>query len=202
MDQMLKRMFGAAEIQNLRTQFFCVSTNLTTADVKVHGEGTLWKAVRASVSIPGIGPPAIENGEIFVDGGLVNNLPVDIMKKFCSGVVFAVDVSEQLEFNSKLQESYTVSGWKLLGQRLNPFSNPPDIPSMLNILYRTTTVGGIRFLEAAKSEADYCLVPPVQDFGVFDWRSIDRIIDIGYRYALRKLEDSDAVVRLSRAKPE
>jgi hypothetical protein len=72
---------------------------------------------------------------------------------------------------------------------------------MLNILYRTTTVGGIRFLEAAKSEADYYLDPPVQDFGVFDWRSIDRIIDIGYRYALRKLEDSDAVVRLSRAKP-
>jgi predicted acylesterase/phospholipase RssA/CRP-like cAMP-binding protein len=201
MDQMLKKMFGAGEIQNLRTQFFCVSTNLTTADAKIHDEGTLWKAVRASVSIPGIGPPAIENGEILVDGGLVNNLPVDIMKKLCPGIVFAVDVSEQLEFNSKLKESYTLSGWKLLGQRLNPFSNPPDIPSMLNILYRTTTVGGIRFLEAAKSEADYYLDPPVQDFGVFDWRSIDRIIDIGYRYALRKLEDSDAVVRLSRAKP-
>lgn len=202
MDQMLRRMFGAADIQNLRTKFFCVSTNLTTADAKIHGEGTLWKAVRASVSIPGIGPPAIENGEIFVDGGLVNNLPVDIMKKFCPGFIFAVDVSEQLEFNSKLKESYTVSGWKLLGQRLNPFSNPPDIPSMLNILYRTTTVGSIRFLEAAKCAADYCLEPPVQDFGVFDWRSIDRIIDIGYRYALRKLEDSGAGVRLGRAEPK
>jgi predicted acylesterase/phospholipase RssA/CRP-like cAMP-binding protein len=202
MDQMLRRMFGAADIQNLRTKFFCVSTNLTTADAKIHREGTLWKAVRASMSIPGIGPPAIENGEIFVDGGLVNNLPVDIMKKFCPGFIFAVDVSEQLEFNSKLKESYTVSGWKLLGQRLNPFSNPPDIPSMLNILYRATTVGSIRFLEAAKCAADYCLEPPVQDFGVFDWRSIDRIIDIGYRYALRKLEDSGAGVRLGRAEPK
>jgi len=202
MDQMLRRMFGTAEIQNLRTKFFCVSTNLTTADAKIHSEGTLWKAVRASVSIPGIGPPAIENGEILVDGGLVNNLPVDIMKNFCSGVVFAVDVSEQLEFNSKLKESYAVSGWKLLGQKLNPFSNTPDIPSMLNTLYRTTTVGGIRFLEAAKREADYCLDPPVHAFGVFDWRSIDRIIDIGYRYAQRKLEDSGAVVRLGRVDPE
>ena len=202
MDQMLRRMFGAADIQNLRTNFFCVSTNLTTADAKIHGEGTLWKAVRASVSIPGIGPPAIENGEIFVDGGLVNNLPVDIMKKFCPGVVFAVDVSEQLEFNSKLKESYTVSGWRLLGQRMNPFSNPPDIPSILNILYRTTTVGSIRFLEAAKLAADYCLDPPVRHFGVFDWRSIDTIIDIGYRYALGKLDDSSTDVRLGRVEPK
>jgi predicted acylesterase/phospholipase RssA len=201
MDRMLRRMFGAAEIQNLRTKFFCVSTNLTTADAKIHGQGSLWKAVRASVSIPGIGPPAIENGEILVDGGLVNNLPVDIMKKYCPGVVLAVDVSEQLQFNSKLKESYTVSGWKLLGQRLNPFASPPDLPSMLNILYRTTTVGGIRILEAARLEADYCLEPPVRDFGVFGWRKIDKIIDIGYRYALHKLEDSGAVARLGRAKP-
>lgn len=202
MDQMLRRMFGAAEIENLRTKFFCLSTNLTRANAMVHRAGLLWKAVRASMSIPGIGPPAIENGEIFVDGGLVNNLPVDIMKKFCPGVVFAVDVSEQLEFNSKLTESYTVSGWNLLGQRLNPFANPPDIPSMLNILYRTTTVGSIGLLETARSEADYCLSPPVQEFGVFDWRSVEKIIDIGYRYALRKLEDSGAVVRLGRAEPE
>lgn len=202
MDQMLRRMFGTADIQNLRTNFFCVSTNLTTADAKIHDDGTLWKAVRASVSIPGIGPPAIENGEIFVDGGLVNNLPVDIMKKFCPGFVFAVDVSEQLEFNSKLKESYTVSGWKLLGQRMNPFSNPPDIPNMLNILYRTTTVGSIRFLEAAKSAADLCLDPPVRGFGVFDWRSIDTVIDIGYRYALRKLDDSSTDVRPGRVEPK
>lgn len=202
MDQMLRRMFGAAEIENLHTKFFCLSTNLTRANAMVHRTGLLWKAVRASVSIPGIGPPAIENGEIFVDGGLVNNLPVDVMKTVCPGIVLAVDVTEQLEFNSKLTESYTVSGWKLLGQRLNPFANPPDIPSMLNILYRTTTVGSIGLLETARSEADYCLSPPVQEFGVFDWRSIDRIIDIGYRYALCKLEDSGAAVRLGRAKPE
>jgi predicted acylesterase/phospholipase RssA/CRP-like cAMP-binding protein len=201
MDQMLRRMFGAAEIENLRTKFFCVSTNLTRANATVHRAGLLWKAVRASVSIPGIGPPAIEKGEILVDGGLVNNLPVDVMKRLCSGVVLAVDVSEQLEFNSRLTESYTVSGWKLLGQRLNPFADPPDIPSMLNILYRTTTVGSIGLLETARNDADHCLIPPVQQFGVFDWRSVDDIIDIGYRYARRQLEQSGAVLQLSESRP-
>jgi predicted acylesterase/phospholipase RssA len=190
MDQMLRRMFGNAEIENLRTKFFCVSTNLTTAAAKIHQQGALWKAVRASVSIPGIGPPAIENGEILVDGGLVDNLPVETMKRFCQGRVFAVDVSEQVEFTSKLLESYTVSGWKLLWQQLNPFSEKPDIPNILNTLYRTTTVGGIRAIESAKAQADLYFEPPVSQFNVFDWRSVDKIIEVGYRYALRKLDES------------
>jgi predicted acylesterase/phospholipase RssA/CRP-like cAMP-binding protein len=190
MDQMLRRMFGNAEIENLRTQFFCVSTNLTTAAAKIHQQGALWKAVRASVSIPGIGPPAIENGEIFIDGGLVDNLPVETMKKFCQGRVCAVDVSEQVEFTSKLSESYTVSGWKLLWQQLSPFSDKPDIPNILNTLYRTTTVGGIRAIGSAKAQADLCFEPPVGQFNVFEWRSVDKIIEVGYRYALRKLDES------------
>ncbi|MGH7810181.1 MAG: cyclic nucleotide-binding and patatin-like phospholipase domain-containing protein [Candidatus Binatia bacterium] len=190
MDQMLQRMFGDVQIQNLRRKFFCVSTNLTTAAAKIHREGLLWKAVRASVSIPGIGPPAIENGEILVDGGLVDNLPVETMKKLCPGQIYAVDVSAQVEFTSKLKESYTVSGWKLLWQQLNPFAEKPDIPNILNTLYRTTTVGGIRAIENAKSQADLCFEPPVRQFGVFEWQSVDKIMEVGYRYAARRLEDS------------
>ena len=187
MDHMLRNMFGTAEILNLRTKFFCVSTNLTTANARIHSAGLLWKAVRASVSIPGIGPPAIENGEILVDGGLVDNLPVETMKKLCPGQVYAVDVSEQVEFRSKLAESYTVSGWKLLWQQINPFADKPDIPNILNTLYRTTTVGGVRAIENARSQADLCFEPPVRQFGVFEWKSIERIIDVGYRYAVEKL---------------
>jgi NTE family protein len=189
MDHMLRRMFGAVEIENLRSKFFCVSTNLTTAAAKIHRQGLLWKAVRASVSIPGIGPPAIENGEILVDGGLVDNLPVETMKKLCQGKVYAVDVSEQVEFSSKLSESYTVSGWKLLWQQLNPFAEKPDIPNILNTLYRTTTVGGVRASENAKTLADLCFEPPVSQFGVFEWKSVEKIIEVGYRYAIKKLDE-------------
>ena len=190
MDRMLTRMLGDATIDDLRTDFFCVSTNLTRAEAKIYRQGSLWKAVRASVSIPGIGPPTIENGEIFVDGGLVDNLPVAAMKTFCHGKVFAVDVSEQAEFKSTLAQSYGVSGWKCLWQRLNPFVLTPDLPNILNTLYRTTTVAGVRAIESAKAQADLCFEPPVSQFGVFDWRSVDAIIDAGYRYALDKLDES------------
>ena len=193
MDQMLKRMFGDAEIENLRRKFFCVSTNLSSATAKIHREGKLWKAVRASVSIPGIGPPAIQNGEILVDGGLVDNLPVETMKRLCQGKIYAVDVGEQVEFTSKLKESYTVSGWKLLWQQLNPFIEKPDIPNILNTLYRTTTVGGIRAIANAKAQADLCFEPPVGQFGVFEWRSVEKIIEVGYRYALKTLDEKSAL---------
>lgn len=193
MDDMLRSMFGEAEIENLRTKFFSVSTNLTRADARIHVAGKLWKAVRASVSIPGVGPPAIENGEIFIDGGLIDNLPVGVMKKFCQGVVLAVDVSEQLEFKSSLAESYTVSGWKVLWQRLNPFAKPIDVPNILNTLYRTTTVGSVQLIERAKTEADLYMNPPVTAFGVFDWRSIDKIIERGYRDAKRRLEQCQGI---------
>ena len=109
------------------------------------------------------------------------------MKKLCPGQTFAVDVSEQLEFTSRLNESYTVSGWKLLWQQLSRAPEKPDIPNILNTLYRTTTVAGIRAIENAKSQADLCFEPPVNQFGVFEWRSIEKIIDVGYHYALAKL---------------
>jgi lysophospholipid hydrolase len=175
------------EIQNLHEKFFCVSTNLTRAEAMVHRAGYLWKAVRASISIPGIGPPAIEKGEILVDGGLVNNVPVDIMRSMCHGAVCAVDVSEQLEFKSTLEESYSVSGWNLLWRRLNPFATKLDLPNIFNILYRTTTIGGLQAVETVKAAADLYLIPPVSQFGIFDWRGIDRIIDAGYRYGLEIL---------------
>jgi len=187
MDRMLREMFGDIPIQNLPRKFFCVSTNLTRAEAMIHRTGLLWKAVRASLSIPGIGPPAIEKGEILVDGGLVNNLPVDIMRNLCRGAVLAIDVSEQIEFKSRLQESYSVSGWAFLWRRLNPFANTPDLPSLFNVLYRTTTVGSLRAVETVKAATDLYLAPPVREFGIFDWRAIDRIIDAGYRYGLEIL---------------
>lgn len=188
MDRMLEKMFGPVEIQDLHEKFFCVSTNLTRADQTVHRRGPLWKAVRASISIPGIGPPAIEQGEILVDGGLMNNLPIDVMRKLCQGAVAAVDVSEQVEFKSRLTESYSVSGWNLLWRRLNPLATKPDLPSIFNILYRSTTVGSLRTIETTRTDADLYLNPPVGRFGIFDWRRIDEIIAAGYRYGLVALE--------------
>ena len=74
--------------------FFCVSTNLTRSRVEVHDRGDAGTAIRASVAIPGILPPVPFDGELLVDGGVLNNLPCDIMR--ATGAVhrlIAVDLS-------------------------------------------------------------------------------------------------------------
>lgn len=70
---------GPQEIEDLWLPYFSVSTNLSTQDVEVHQVGSLWKFVRASMSIVGMLPPVINHGEMLVDGGYLNNIPVDIM---------------------------------------------------------------------------------------------------------------------------
>ena len=79
--QMIKEAFsgGPQEIEDLWLPFFCVSTNLSKAQVQVHQLGSLWQFVRASMTIVGLIPPVIHDNEMLVDGGYLNNQPVDVM---------------------------------------------------------------------------------------------------------------------------
>jgi lysophospholipid hydrolase len=79
--QVLQETFshGPQEIEDLWLPFFCVSTNLSRAQVQVHQLGRLWQFVRASMTIVGMIPPVIHEGDMLVDGGYLNNVPVDVM---------------------------------------------------------------------------------------------------------------------------
>ena len=73
--------FGDIHLEDLWIPFFCISSNLSLQREEVHRTGLLWEIIRCSTSIPGLVPPMILNGEIHFDGGLVNNLPVDVMRR-------------------------------------------------------------------------------------------------------------------------
>ena len=74
--------------------FFCMTTNMTRGEPTVHQEGLLWKLVRASMTIVGLIPPVYENGELLIDGGYLNNMPVDVMRGL--GVDTVSDAPRQL----------------------------------------------------------------------------------------------------------
>lgn len=120
--QSQKNAFGETRIENLWLPFFCVSCNLGNNAEVVHRSGLLWETLRASTSIPGIIPPMVINGELHVDGGLLNNLPVDVMRNFIgnSGRVIAVELNSfapepgQYEFPPIVtfkQAFYAKMGW-------------------------------------------------------------------------------------------
>ncbi|MGD6420552.1 patatin-like phospholipase family protein, partial [Xanthomonas citri pv. citri] len=78
-DAGLAAWFGGARIEELWLPFLCVSSNLTTGSAMVHRSGDLPGALRASIAIPGLLPPVCTEEGVLVDGGMMNNLPADVM---------------------------------------------------------------------------------------------------------------------------
>ncbi len=59
--------------------YFCVTTNLSKGEPAAHCRGKLWRLVRASMTIVGLVPPVFYQGDLLIDGGYLNNMPVDVM---------------------------------------------------------------------------------------------------------------------------
>jgi len=180
---LLQRSFGDVRIEELPKPFFCVSSDLTTGRVHVHRAGPLWRALRASVALPGILPPVTHNGHLLVDGGLMNNLPVDVMAERSSGPIIASDVTGELDLKVQDSKYGERPWWWLIGQRM------AGTPSIVSILMRSGTVGSEVQRRLAREQANYMFEPPLVGVGLRDWRAFDRCIAEGYEHALRRIEE-------------
>jgi predicted acylesterase/phospholipase RssA len=70
-----------------------------------------------------------------------------------------------------------------------PFTSRIDAPNIAALLMRTTEVSSTQKTNEAKRDADLCLRPPIDKYGVLEFRAIDQIVEVGYRYAQEKLEE-------------
>jgi predicted acylesterase/phospholipase RssA len=179
----LHRSLGALAIEDLPTPYFCVSTNLSHAGQVVHARGLLMRAVRASISLPGILPPVSFGDELHVDGGLVNNLPIDVMAARPEiGAVLAVDVSPDVEMRAPGGVDVDASGWRLLWQRLRPWGSRSAAPNIMSLLARSSVVASVYWARErrASDAASLYLRIPVADFRLLDFERVDEIAQRGY----------------------
>ncbi|MCP5149219.1 MAG: patatin-like phospholipase family protein [Ectothiorhodospiraceae bacterium] len=187
----IRRMYGDVAIEDLRLPFFCISSNLTRGAVTAHTTGTLWQALRASVAIPGIFPPMRSpEGDVLVDGAIMNNLPVDVMRSMMGGGrILAVNLRGPVEIPSDdLPENGALSGWPLLWRKLVPFADPAQVPGLVEIIMRTAESGNVISTQRADHEADLSFKPDVSEFSLLNFRHYERIIEAGYREAAERLE--------------
>ncbi len=106
----LLRNAGIRDFNNLRIPFRAIATDLTTGNMVVLSHGDLADALRASMSVPGAIAPYELNGHLLVDGGLVRNLPVDVMKQQMHvDVIIAVNVAKGLFPKKRLNSALAVS---------------------------------------------------------------------------------------------
>lgn len=188
--RLLSANFEETRIEDLWLKFYCVSSNLTRAGETVHHEGPVWKRVRASISLPGIMPPVYHEGDLLVDGGVTNNLPVDVMRSVCGGgTVIAVDVSPKADDTQQAPFGEALSGWRVILNKVNPFTESMDVPSIANVLMRTTLLGSSSRQAAMIQQADLCIAPNLNEFGLLEFGAFEKIEEIGYRHAVEQLKE-------------
>jgi NTE family protein/lysophospholipid hydrolase len=181
----LESMFGDTQIEDLWTDYFCVSSSLTRGAVVVHREGSLAKATRASISVPGLAPPVAVGGDLLVDGGVLNNLPADVMRRLCPrGQVIAVDVNPSSGPTASANYGSSLSAWQLLWSRFNPFLPTLRVPGIQEVLERMTMLASIQqSADLVRPSVDLYLHPPTDQFQMFDRREIAGIVELGYTYS-------------------
>jgi NTE family protein len=180
--RLLQNGFGDIRIEEMPKPFFCVSSDLTTGRIHTHRGGPLWRALRASVALPGILPPVTFHGHLLVDGGVMNNLPVDVMAEQSSGPIIASDVTGELDLKATDDQYGERPFWWLIREGMR------GSPSIVSILMRSGTVGSEAQRRVVREQADYLFEPPLKDVGLRDWKAFDRAIAEGYAHAVATIE--------------
>ena len=190
------KCFSDTHIEDMWLPYFCNTTNITWSRMEVHVSGYAWRYIRASMTLAGLVPPMIDDGDMLVDGGYTDNLPVSIMLAMGARTVIAVDVSS---LDDTTSQSYgdTLSGWWVLLNRLNPWSNMRKIPSIPDIQTRLTYTTSVKMLESAKAnEACLYLRMPVEQYGTLEFGRYNEILAAGYDVAIKALASWQAHGRL------
>lgn len=179
-ERMLDMMFGDDQIEDLWLPFFCVSTNLTRAEVVVHRFGEMERQVGASMRLPGVVPPMVENGNLLVDGGVLNNLPIDVMRRQGRGPIIAVDVSAAIDVRADPSYQVAPSPWQLLIGQWRKTAKP--FPNILQLLHRSAVLASDIYARQAKHEVELYIDLPMDQFDLFNVEPLNEIVEVGYRF--------------------
>ena len=174
-DERLEKHFGGVRIEDMKRPFFAVSTNLSVGSVRIDRRGPLREALRASISLPGILPPVVRDGEVYVDGAVLNNFPVDVMREAHRGVVIGVDVARQGALDAAdFVNPPGFSAWVAK----HGFSAPPPIASLLMRAATVTTDPNEH-----RANVDVLILPEIQGVELRDWKAFDSAVEAGYAAA-------------------
>ncbi|KAI4587809.1 hypothetical protein MJG53_005596 [Ovis ammon polii x Ovis aries] len=180
----ISSVFKDRQIEDLWIPYFAVTTDISASAMRVHTDGSLWRYVRASMSLSGYMPPLCDpkDGHLLMDGGYVNNLPADVARSMGAKVVIAIDVGSRDE-TDLTNYGDALSGWWLLWKRWNPLATKVKVLNMAEIQTRLAYVCCVRQLEMVKS-SEYCeyLRPPIDSYGTLEFSKFDEICEVGYQH--------------------
>lgn len=173
LDSLTKRYDGIGSFDELPIPFRCVAVDLKKHEEVVMDSCELELAMRASISIPGAFKPVRWKGKLLVDGGMLNNLPVDVVREMGADIVIAVDLDQgqHEERDFSLKETFGIGGI------LDWLVSRPDWKKN----------------KANREDADIYINPQLAEYGIssFGSESISTMIERGERAARAASEQLD-----------
>jgi NTE family protein len=172
----LLHWFGDLQIEDMPIPYSCVSTNLTSGSIAVHRTGRLETWIRASTAVPGVFPPVIFEDEVHVDGGILNNLPTDLIRANGASFVVGVDVAG----NARPDDAE-----ELLQDMASPDLRPRNV---LELLWRVCSIADEAQVVSRRKQCDVLIVPELANVGLLQFRAYKWTIEQGYQTTLKKLK--------------
>ncbi len=189
-DSVLAEHYADVTIEDLWIPYFAISTNLSSHGLHRHTRGDLWAAIRASGSIPALLPPYYtEDGQMLVDGCLLDNVPIRSMHELKSGpnIVVSFEVPQLERFS--VDYDTLPSRKDLVRRALVPFRRVPlpDAPGLGSVLMRSLMVNRQDF-ERHLTPRDLLMVPPLpRDMGILEWNRHSELMEKAYRWAMAEV---------------
>ena len=174
---------GGGDIEDLILPFYALAADLVSREAIALGSGPTWKAVRASMSVPGVWSPIRRGEAVLVDGGVIDNLPIKHMSCIPEvGVVIAVKLDGDGAIQAdKIPEEGVCNGWRLVLP-----SGRDSGPNIVSILFAMATLS-----RGHPAMADLTISPRMHGAGFFGFDSADRLLETGYRDGLAALDGQD-----------
>lgn len=184
-DKSASNSFGEGDIEDCWIKYFCIASNLSKAEEISLCQGPLREAVLASMAMPGTVAPRIHSEGLLVDGGILNNLPADVMQQHAH-IVVSVNTSNESQMQLKIDEF--PSPWRLFIQKLLRPQYRTNVPGIMDIMMRSALLASAQNERRVRECSNLYLRPPVGDYKLMDMNKITEIVDAGYRYTKDMLE--------------
>lgn len=186
----LRDFFGELDIEDLWLPFFCVSSNLTSGETVVHRRGDAVTAIRASSAIPGVLPPVPHDGDLLVDGGVLDNMPIGPFADDRSiGEIVAFDAVPTRGPQARTDFGLDVSGWRRAADVLP--GRRAKIPGIGNVILRSMILGSVnkRNDYEARRVADLIVRMDLDGVAMLDFERVAEVAALGYDNAHHQLAD-------------
>ena len=162
----------AGDFSKLPIPFKTISTDIITGHEVIHERGSLAEAMRATLGFPLAFTGLEKDGQLLMDGGMVMPIPVELVRKMCDSVTFVVAVNTT-----------------------SPLLSKDELVTPVDIASQVTSIMTADKLAAQLRVADFAMEPPIDDFGLMDFKFRDTLIEIGYQTGKAA---ADSIVRLLR----